>query len=313
MAASPPRIGRSSGTADLGPFSDAVRDAYFPHRLSVRTDERCTRQLRSVDLGPVRLARIGWGAEVSVESDHPGAWAVNVPTTGVLEARVGGRQVVSLHGQASVFPPDQHIVMTRWSADCAIIGMRVERDYLDQEVAALVGLPARRLPRQIDLRTDTGRAWKSLVTAIGSEAMMNPALYRDAAVGRRLAAALTAALVTACLPDEPPSGTMKPRLVSRVLDAMEADPSHDWTASEIAELSGVGIRRVQQGFRRYLGRTPMQVLRDIRLERVHADLLADGGGTVAEIASRWGVTHLGRFAAAYRERYGCAPSRTLRG
>ncbi|WP_363094775.1 helix-turn-helix domain-containing protein, partial [Pseudonocardia sp. 73-21] len=34
--------------------------------------------------------------------------------------------------------------------------------------------------------------------------------------------------------------------------------------------------------------------------------------SVADIASHWGFTHLGRFAAAYRERYGCVPSETLR-
>ncbi|WP_278258467.1 helix-turn-helix domain-containing protein [Nocardioides convexus] len=45
---------------------------------------------------------------------------------------------------------------------------------------------------------------------------------------------------------------------------------------------------------------------------MHADLLAGRVGTVGEAASRWGFTHLGRFAAAYRGRYGVAPSDTLR-
>ncbi len=36
------------------------------------------------------------------------------------------------------------------------------------------------------------------------------------------------------------------------------------------------------------------------------------GTTVAQIANRWGITHLGRLAAAYRTRYGVSPSVTLR-
>jgi AraC-like DNA-binding protein len=30
------------------------------------------------------------------------------------------------------------------------------------------------------------------------------------------------------------------------------------------------------------------------------------------VAMRWGFTHLGRFAGAYRDRYGVTPSQTLR-
>jgi AraC-like DNA-binding protein len=34
---------------------------------------------------------------------------------------------------------------------------------------------------------------------------------------------------------------------------------------------------------------------------------------VASIAHRWGFTHLSRFAAAYKKRYGESPYLTLRG
>jgi AraC-like DNA-binding protein len=300
-----------SAPADLDGFSESVAQAYFPHRLDVRHRPAGPADLRSVDLGPVRLARIGWGSEVSVTSDHPGAWAVNVPRSGVLEADVSGRHVVSLDGQATICPPDESTRMSRWSADCSIVGMRIERDYLADEVPALVGLAAADLPPQVDLHSDGGRAWLGLLTSIGTEALRNPALTGNATVRRRLSATLTAAFVTACFPEEPECGTVRPRIVTRVMDAMAADPARDWTAAELAAEAGVGIRRLQQGFRRYAGTTPTRALTDLRLERVHAQLLA-GEGTVADAAYRWGFTHLGRFAAGYRAKYGVAPSETLR-
>ena len=302
----------TASSQELGDFSDAVARAYFPHQLVVKRRPAGPADLRAVDLGPVRLARIGWGSEVSVESDHPGAWAVNVPRSGVLEAQIGGHHVLSLDGQATVCPPDEQTRMTRWSADCSIVGMRVERAYLAGEVTALVGLHTDRLPAQVDLRTESGRAWIGLLASIGTEALRNPALARDERVGRRLAGTLTAAFVAACFPDEPGCGTVRPRIVSRVVEAMETDPARDWTAAELAREAGVGIRRLQQGFQRYLGRTPTQQLLLIRLERVHADLLTGNGHSVSEVANRWGFTHLGRFAASYRERYGVSPSETLR-
>ena len=39
----------------------------------------------------------------------------------------------------------------------------------------------------------------------------------------------------------------------------------------------------------------------------------DAAEGVAEVAFRWGFTHLGRFAARYAELYGETPSQTLRG
>ena len=35
--------------------------------------------------------------------------------------------------------------------------------------------------------------------------------------------------------------------------------------------------------------------------------------TVAELAARWGFAHPGRFAVAYRAKFGHSPSETLRG
>lgn len=302
----------SGSSGDMESFSDEVARAYFPHALIMRGRPARPAELRAVDLGPVRLTRIGWGAEVSVESDHPGAWAVNVPRSGVLEANVGGAHVLSLDGQATVCPPDRQTKMTRWSADCSIVGMRVDRDYLVEEVAALVGLHTDRLPAQLDLRADGARAWIGLLGSLGTEAMRNPALVGDERVRRRLAGTLTAAFVAACFPEEPAVGSVQPRIVSRVVEAMEADPAREWAVSDLAREADVGIRRLQQGFQRYLGRTPTQKLQEIRLERVHADLLASRGDTVAEVAYRWGFTHLGRFAAAYRQTYGVTPSQTLR-
>lgn len=300
---------------DYDAFSGAVTNAYFPHRLTVHREQRTpTTTLRAVALGPVRLTRIGWGSDVAVESDHPGAWAVNVPRSGVLEARLGDRHVMSVDGQATVCPPDVRTRMTHWSADCAIVGMRIERDYLDREVATLVGASTRAMPHQLDLRSGAGQAWLSLVSSIGSQALQDPRLVGDAPVASRLGAALTAALVLACYPDEAGRHDLQPRIVTRVVDALEADPARQWTASDLAEVAGVGVRRLQQGFREHRGASPFAVLQDIRLRLAHTDLLSSPpDATVSDIAYRWGFTHLGRFASAYREHYGVPPSHTLRG
>ena len=77
-------------------------------------------------------------------------------------------------------------------------------------------------------------------------------------------------------------------------------------------------RRAWLTWRRSASRQ-MAYLRQVRLQRADADLRAaadaavGAGRGVAAIASRWGFTNFGRFAAAYRARYGRTPSEALRG
>jgi len=57
----------------------------------------------------------------------------------------------------------------------------------------------------------------------------------------------------------------------------------------------------------------MVALTRARLHHVRRDLLAARpGARVGDIAAAWGFSHLGRFAAAYRRRFGEPPSATLR-
>lgn len=97
------------------------------------------------------------------------------------------------------------------------------------------------------------------------------------------------------------------------MDLLEAGPGLPWTVGELARRVGVSTRALQYGFAAQTGTSPMAYLRRVRLQRADADLrAADGADGVARIASRWGFTNFGRFAAAYRARYGHAPSQTLR-
>jgi transcriptional regulator GlxA family with amidase domain len=73
----------------------------------------------------------------------------------------------------------------------------------------------------------------------------------------------------------------------------------------------MGPRALQRNFREYVGVSPREYVRWVRLDRARDDLAAGAGGTVAEIAFRWGFTHVPRFAGAYQGRYGEAPSATL--
>lgn len=82
--------------------------------------------------------------------------------------------------------------------------------------------------------------------------------------------------------------------------------------TELAEKSGVSSRSIERAFLR-TGCTAMEYLRGVRLELARR-MLVDTAiiTTVADAAIAAGFTHLGRFAAEYRRRFGERPSQTLR-
>ena len=77
----------------------------------------------------------------------------------------------------------------------------------------------------------------------------------------------------------------------------------------------MGCGRARGVIRSYIGLSPTQYLREVRLRRVREDLSREENRdrTVSEIAGGWGFTHMGRFSHYYSDRFGELPSETLRG
>jgi AraC family carnitine catabolism transcriptional activator len=74
------------------------------------------------------------------------------------------------------------------------------------------------------------------------------------------------------------------------------------------------VRRLQVICRRDFGRTPVQLLADIRLHRARLALTSPGAApdSLAEVARSAGFARVSRFTSAYRRRYGTAPALTAR-
>ena len=65
------------------------------------------------------------------------------------------------------------------------------------------------------------------------------------------------------------------------------------------------------GFQREFGKSPMQVLREARLDTAHYELtVRQNTPSVTDVAYQNGFSHLGRFARDYKARFGHLPSQT---
>jgi AraC-like DNA-binding protein len=273
-------------------------------------------------IGPITIGEISYGVEMRVTTgDLETAYHVLAPLTGAVHVLHGGAATTADPSRAAVFRPLGDIQL-RWSADCRLISVKVDRPALEHELDATldrkVGSPLP-LGASFGLAGGPGRSWLALVRLLLSEARRPDGLTLLPHLLRRWRELVIGGLAQAVEhPFSPgPAGqptARRPRTVKRTLDAMHAEPGRSFTAAELAGIAGVGIRVLQESFRQHVGVPPLTYLRRLRLEGVHAELSRAGPGqvSVSEVASRWGFTHLGRFAGAYRERYGVTPSQTLR-
>ncbi len=110
-----------------------------------------------------------------------------------------------------------------------------------------------------------------------------------------------------------PSTAPLPRGVRRALEAMHANVGRRWRIAELASIAGVSSRTLQRQFICFVGKSPQAAQHDIGLEQARQELLLGAPGEkVKDVALRCGFPHFGRFSAAYRGRYGEAPSSTLK-
>ena len=293
---------------------DALSDAYFPHAMQPSSSPRAAAEsgLEVVDLGSCRLAHIRFGATVGITSEHPGAMAVNIPLSGRLDSRIGESEHSADPGRATAFPADTPAHMPAWTPDLDVLGLRVEAEMLRREAERVFARKDVTVPLEVDLRSAEGEAWLRMARSTFDNARdCGGILYQDSRVAASVASMLVTGLLLAAVPEDPDGGSLRPRPVHRVMTAIEEDPARAWSPADLAEIGGVSVRRLQQAFREHVGTTPFAHLHDVRLDRVHEDLRTGRGASVTDVALGWGVTHLGRFAAAYRVRFGELPSETL--
>ncbi len=126
-------------------------------------------------------------------------------------------------------------------------------------------------------------------------------------------------LIMACLeelnaevaPGEGPSLVVMARRVDRAERIMRERLSEQLSVEELAEDTGISPRSLQTAFKTVRGSTPTQALRQLRLNHARELLMsADETPRVTDVALSCGISHFGRFAEAYKRRFGESPSET---
>jgi AraC-like DNA-binding protein len=109
-----------------------------------------------------------------------------------------------------------------------------------------------------------------------------------------------------------PTAMVAPRHVKLAVEFIQAHPEQLVSGVDLARLSHVSQRALQEGFRRFVGVSIVAYQRQVRLERAYEVLKQRGSGSVTEVALRLGFSNVGRFCRYFQGAYGVSPA-DLRG
>lgn len=82
---------------------------------------------------------------------------------------------------------------------------------------------------------------------------------------------------------------------------------HHWTVEELAQRIDVSVPHLQKLFKTQTGVSPIQYLRDLRLEKAR-EFLEDGFKRVNEISFEVGMPDDSHFTRDFKKKYGVTPS-----
>jgi AraC-like DNA-binding protein len=315
---------------------DAVRAGvariFKPHLLRLHgASADLEARMHHLRQGEASINRLEYGAEVEIDPNRlDDFFLVQIPVAGRASIACGNRRFESTAQAASLISPTLPLHM-RWHTGNAQVCVRFERRMVEQHCAAHLGhvldVPLEFEP-ELRLDTPSGQYFLRLVWFFAEELTAARCAGREARhplADERVAGHFSAALLNALIYGQSSNISEAlaqtqiapaPYFVRRAEDYIRSHSAETLTIETLAGIAGVSVRTLFSGFRDFRQITPMAYLKAVRLEKAHAALQSgdvDDSAGVTRIAFDAGFSHLGRFAQAYRARFGELPSATARG
>ena len=245
---------------------------------------------------------------------NSGSYWLLIPLEGDVEMTLNGNELRACPGPLLVHPPCVDLHFRAHPARGLILYLPAA--LVDAARAAHGGFDARATEPGWNIPLDNVASLHDLILLAAREldCVAHPpaALYL-----RNLEGFLAASLMRALMEAQPPGSGWQP-LVGRaqllsLRDWIVAHADEPLAVEHLARECGLGLRALEKNFLLHFGCTPTGFLRKIRMDRAR-ERLSDPASrkSVTDVALESGFFHLGRFAAAYRKKFGQSPSETLR-
>ena len=313
-------------TPQPGQFQQIIANVVRPARVRAERGGRYDFRMNHVRFTGLEVTVLSYGdaLEVDLPADSGESLVLQLVLTGLAHTYVDGGEPVGQSRASAHLAPSSLPLRIRCQRNCRHFLVRMDRGVLEQAADGFrqrLSLPDPRA--ELSLATPGGRALRRYLSYVTGEIGVDRCRDLTRHVARATEQSLLAHVLAAL---ETPESTRGGAHVSRggvaealagarrAADFIDAHLQDDIGLREIVSICGTSPRSLYRAFERLHGTSPIAYLRERRLEKAHAELVAADPRSVrvTDVALRWGFAHLSEFALRYRARYGCLPSQTLR-
>ncbi len=306
-------------------FVDDIRDGVNnltedEHILTPGLDGRVQGTVAGLKIGDVSMVFVSYGSDVTVVSPPNRRRVLVALPLGPMGVECGDNEWVTegpfaLHGtQTTKMAPHGGL-------GCLIAAVDV--GVLESLLASTFGRSLAN-PMLLSMAEPLKMAAPELMTSVWASVIhqvdASPVGQPGAMLEQGLSGVLMSSILTGLSPYisdvlEPKTKFLGPRYVAAAKVYLEQHFAEDISIEAVATSVGISARQLNAAFQEHIGKSPTQLLREIRLEKVRTRIEASylpGITTVSSIAMASGFSHLGRFSAHYAEKYQEQPSETLK-
>ncbi|MCW4465309.1 AraC family transcriptional regulator [Glutamicibacter sp. MNS18] len=301
---------------------DAVNDlTRDEHALKLHEGSRINGNVNGTHLGPLAFVHVSYGAAVTISSPPTRDRILVVFPRGPMHVESASHQWLA--STPFALSTTRHTLMVPDPLNGALIA-GVDTNVAASQFARISGRTLHQ-PLTLDSERPLQLATSELVARTwmeGCAALDEIAGQQDPLTALLLLNTLFSTLLLGLSPHlscfEP--GILPASSYPGYLQAAKAFIERNYPlvtgVSMVAQAVGISPRQLQSSFTKYLGCTPNQYLRNVRLDAAHTLLRTGNPGghpSVSSIAASVGIDHLGRFSSYYCQRFGQPPSETLAG
>ena len=245
---------------------------------------------------------------------------LEIPLSGQLQLRYRGRDILYDYNSTYLITSDQPIHYT-FQENTRHITIGIDKQMLTAYAQKLVNRQQEQkftFYPQVLGRTSEATSFRRYLEFISQELLRGGSLFNSPLIATEIQNTIFSMLLSLSdnnyLPLENQlEESCLPAYVRLARDYIESYLELPLSLADITAAAGVHVTTLLKGFKQHYEISPIAYLKQKRLEAAHRTLLAGDPLTtsVTEVATQWGLFHLGRFARDYRQLFGELPSETL--